>query len=454
MSTTTLADSARRDLAGFGGELIGPSDANYDAARAVYNAMIDRSPSLIARCASTADVVRAVGFARDRGALLAVRGGGHNGGGLGTCDDGVVVDLAPMKHVEIDEARRTVRVGGGATWADVDSRTGPLGLATPSGIIATTGVGGLTLGGGIGYISRRYGLTIDSLLAAEVVLPDGSTVRASRGRERRPALGAARRRRQLRHRDRVRVPAAPGAERLRGPDVLGARRHARGAALVPRVPARAAARGERLVRDADRAAGAAVPRGTPHAQGLRRDVDGAGHAGGGRAPSRAGARGRHAAPARRRPDALGRSAGPVRAALPAGAAVVLARRLPARGARRRDRRALPLRGAAPDAVLDDAHVPHRRCRPRRRTRRQRVPVPGRELGRGDRRRRPRSGRCGRDPQVDGRLLGRHAPVLRGRRLRQLHDGGGPGARARHVRRQLPPADARQGQVRRRPTCCA
>ena len=95
MSTTTLADSARRELSGFGGELIGPSDPSYDTARAVYNAMIDRSPSLIARCTSTADVVRAVGFARDRGALLAVRGGGHNGGGLGTCDDGVVVDRPP-----------------------------------------------------------------------------------------------------------------------------------------------------------------------------------------------------------------------------------------------------------------------------------------------------------------------------------------------------------------------
>ena len=179
MSTTTIADTARRELTGFGGELIGPSDANYDAARAVYNAMIVRSPALVARCASTADVARVVNFARDRGELLAVRGGGHNGGGLGTCDDGIVLDLGPMKQVTIDEAKRTVRVGGGATWADVDTRTGPLGLATPSGIIATTGVGGLTLGGGIGYISRRYGLTIDSLLSAEVVLADGSTVRAS-----------------------------------------------------------------------------------------------------------------------------------------------------------------------------------------------------------------------------------------------------------------------------------
>jgi hypothetical protein len=179
VSTTTIADTARREMTGFGGELIGPSDPSYQAARAVYNAMIDRSPALIARCASTADVARTVGFARDRGELLAVRGGGHNGGGLGTCDDGIVLDLGLMKDVVIDEARRTVRVGGGATWADVDSRTGPLGLATPSGIIATTGVGGLTLGGGIGYISRRYGLTIDSLLSAEVVLPDGSTVRAS-----------------------------------------------------------------------------------------------------------------------------------------------------------------------------------------------------------------------------------------------------------------------------------
>ncbi len=179
MSTMTIADAARRELAGFGGQLTGPEDASYDDARAVYNAMIDRRPGVLARCTSADDVASAIAFARRHDQLLAIRGGGHNGGGLGTCDDGVVIDLGAMKHVTINEAAGTMRVGGGATWADVDPVTSEIGMATPSGIIATTGVGGLTLGGGIGYISRKYGLTIDSLLSAEVVLADGSKVRAS-----------------------------------------------------------------------------------------------------------------------------------------------------------------------------------------------------------------------------------------------------------------------------------
>ena len=236
MSTTTIADTARRELTGFGGELIGPSDANYDAARAVYNAMIVRSPALVARCASTADVARVVDFARDRGELLAVRGGGHNGGGLGTCDDGIVLDLGPMKQVTIDEAKRTVRVGGGATWADVDTRTGPLGLATPSGIIATTGVGGLTLGGGIGYISRRYGLTIDSLLSAEVVLADGSTVRASadENSDLHWALRGGGGNFGVVTEFEFQLHPVPSV--FAGPIVLAARADARGDAAVPRVP--------------------------------------------------------------------------------------------------------------------------------------------------------------------------------------------------------------------------
>jgi FAD/FMN-containing dehydrogenase len=180
MSTTvTPAESARRELSEFNGRLVGPDDADYEEARAVFNAMIDRRPALIARCADADDVAAAVGFARDHGLLLAIRGGGHNGGGLGTCDDGIVIDLSGLKQIEVDPDARTVRVGGGCTWGEVDRATGEHGLATPSGIISTTGVGGLTLGGGLGHLTRGFGLTIDNLLEAEMVLANGEQVRAS-----------------------------------------------------------------------------------------------------------------------------------------------------------------------------------------------------------------------------------------------------------------------------------
>jgi FAD/FMN-containing dehydrogenase len=182
MSTiTTLAPTARRELgSSFDGELIGPEDtAAYKEARAVYNAMIDRRPGVIIRPASADAVAAAVGFARGADVPLAIRGGGHNGGGLGTCDDGVVIDLSRLNSIQVDAGARTVRVGGGCVWGDVDRATHEVGMATPCGIIGTTGVGGLTLGGGIGNIARKHGLSIDSLLEAEVVLADGSRVRAA-----------------------------------------------------------------------------------------------------------------------------------------------------------------------------------------------------------------------------------------------------------------------------------
>ena len=161
------------------GGLIEPNDPSYDAARKVYNGMIDRRPRLIARCADVADVMTAVNFGREQKLLVAIRGGGHNAGGLGVCDDGLVIDLSPMNYVRVDPKKKTVLAGGGALWRDVDHATHAFGLAVPAGIISTTGVGGLTLGGGIGYLTRRYGLTIDNLLAVEMVLADGRFVTAS-----------------------------------------------------------------------------------------------------------------------------------------------------------------------------------------------------------------------------------------------------------------------------------
>jgi FAD/FMN-containing dehydrogenase len=161
------------------GGLIQPGDEGYDESRKVYNGMIHKTPRLIVRCANVADVIRSVNFARENDLLLAIRSGGHNAGGLGICDDGLVIDLALMKYTRVDPAERIATVGGGCTWGDVDHATHVFGLATPSGIISTTGVGGLTLGGGIGHLTRKCGLTIDNLLSADVVLANGTFVRAT-----------------------------------------------------------------------------------------------------------------------------------------------------------------------------------------------------------------------------------------------------------------------------------
>jgi FAD/FMN-containing dehydrogenase len=173
MMDRAALDALKADLRG---QLIAPDDPAYEAARKVYNAMIDRRPRLIARCADVGDVITALRFGREHGLLIAVRGGGHNAGGLGVVDDGLVIDLSPMRYTRVDPAARTVRVGGGCTWGDVDHATHAFGMATPSGIISTTGVGGLTLGGGLGHLTRRCGLAIDNLVAADMVLADGRFV--------------------------------------------------------------------------------------------------------------------------------------------------------------------------------------------------------------------------------------------------------------------------------------
>ncbi len=181
MSKTLDQNSINEFKANLRGRVVEPNDPGYDDARKVYNAMINKKPRLIAYCADVADVIRSVNFARDRDLLLSIRSGGHNAGGLGICDDGLVIDLSPIKYTRVDPAARRVTVGGGCTWADVDHATHVFGLATPSGVISTTGVGGLTLGGGVGHLTRKCGLTIDNLLSADVVLADGKFVHANDG---------------------------------------------------------------------------------------------------------------------------------------------------------------------------------------------------------------------------------------------------------------------------------
>jgi hypothetical protein len=163
----------------FHGKVITPGDPDYDAARRVYNGMISKFPVLIVQCADDEDVSKAIKYAAENNLPLAVRGGGHNGAGLGVCDHGLVIDLSAMKKVEVNADARTVRVGGGCTLGDVDVATHPFSLAVPSGINATTGIGGLTLGGGLGHLTRQCGLTIDNLLEANMVLADGRVVTAS-----------------------------------------------------------------------------------------------------------------------------------------------------------------------------------------------------------------------------------------------------------------------------------
>ena len=158
------------------GEVVMPSDGKYNSIRKVYNGMVDKHPGMIVMCVDVADVMASVNFGRENDLLIAVRGGGHNGGGLGLCDDGMVIDLSGIKFVHVDTSNNTVRVGGGNIWGEVDHATHAFGLAIPSGMISTTGVGGLTLGGGVGYLSRKYGLTIDNLLEADMVLANGSFV--------------------------------------------------------------------------------------------------------------------------------------------------------------------------------------------------------------------------------------------------------------------------------------
>jgi hypothetical protein len=175
MATRTISTLAD----GFAGELLGPGDPGYDDARKVWNGAIDRRPALIARCAGVPDVVAALGHARERDLLVAVRGGGHGVAGQAVCDGGIVIDLSPMRGIAVDPRARTARAQGGVLWGELDAATQEHGLATVGGIVTHTGIAGLTLGGGIGWLMRRHGATVDNLLAAEVVTARGDVLRAS-----------------------------------------------------------------------------------------------------------------------------------------------------------------------------------------------------------------------------------------------------------------------------------
>jgi FAD/FMN-containing dehydrogenase len=174
---TTATTAVKID--GFRGRLISADDAGYDSARALWNGAIDRRPQLIARCIGTADVVAAVRFARDRDLEIAIRGGGHNVAGTAVCTDGMVIDLSAMRAVRVDPKGRRAWVQGGALWGDVDHETQAHGLATTGGIVSHTGVAGLTLGGGVGWLMRKHGLTVDNLLAADIVTADSELLHAS-----------------------------------------------------------------------------------------------------------------------------------------------------------------------------------------------------------------------------------------------------------------------------------
>ncbi len=180
VSTTVLADAAVDELkARLRGEVLVPGAERYDDARTVWNGMIDKHPALIVRCTGVADVIAAIRFARSHNLPVAVRGGGHNVAGHAVCDDGIVIDLSPMKGIRVDPVARTVRAQGGVTWGELDRETQAFGLATTGGLISTTGIAGLTLGGGIGWLARKHGLSCDSLLSADVVTADGKLLAAS-----------------------------------------------------------------------------------------------------------------------------------------------------------------------------------------------------------------------------------------------------------------------------------
>ena len=192
----------------FSGQLLQPSDAGYDDARRVHNGLIDKHPAVVARCRGVADVIDAVRLAKTLHLDVAVRGGGHNVAGRATIDDGVMIDLSLMKGIHVDPVARTARAQGGVLWKEFNRETQLHGLATTGGVVGTTGIAGLTLGGGLGWLMTKHGLALDNLRSAELVMADGRVLRASQTENPGSLLGNSRRRRQLRDRDVARVQPA------------------------------------------------------------------------------------------------------------------------------------------------------------------------------------------------------------------------------------------------------
>ena len=390
MSTTAHQRSrARQDALGddSSGQLIGPDDPAYEEARKLYNGMIDRRPALIARLTRprrrrTNDSLRA----RRTIFSLAVRGGGHNGGGLGIVDDGVVCDLSLLRRTWRSTRRREPPRSAAVAPGPTSTPRRAIELAVPCGIISTTGVGGLTLGGGIGHLTRKYGLTIDNLLGADIVTRRRHAGERQRRRESGPLLGDPRRRRELRRRDDVPFRANPVGTVQRRPDLLADRAEHGGAQRLPRLHALGAAGAERLLRLPLRSARAAVPGGAARPTHLRSRLELHRRRGRGRQGNAAAARCRNAAHARRPRDADRHAERRLRRPLSAGRPVVLARRL-RQGHLRRGRR-WPRRVGreAADGQVDHAHVPDRRRRSRRRCGRDGLGLSRRALGQ-------RHGRC-------------------------------------------------------------
>ena len=373
------------------GDLIVPGDPGYDQARAVYNAMIDKHPAAIARCRDTADVIACVRFADEHGIAIAVRGGGHNAAGLGVADDALVIDLSMLRSTTVDPENRTVRADAGCTWGDVDHATVAFGMATPSGFLASTGVAGLTLGGGIGYLTRRFGLTVDNLLSADVVLADGTFVTAS----------------ESSHSDLFWALRGGGGNFgvvtsftfrchdigehgtiIAGPvlydiaDTAEVMRWYR--ELLPSLPEELSGWIGLLT----------IPPAPPFPeellgpQVLRHRVVLHRAARPGRRGARAGQDVRLAAAGGPAADAVQRAAERLRRPLPGRAAVVLAGGLLQRDLGRGDRRARQVRRGAADRPLHHAHVPDRRRRQPGPRRRDGLRLPGRRLGRRHRGGRP------------------------------------------------------------------
>ena len=209
MASSSSVSAAVTDLTStFGGQLLQPGDAGYDEARRVHNGLIDKRPALIARCRGTADIVDAIGLGRKLGLEIAVRGGGHNVAGRATVEDGLMIDLAPMKGIHVDPKQRTARAQGGVTWKELNRETQVHGLATTGGVVSSTGIAGLTLGGGLGWLMAKHGLALDNLLSAEVVTASGRCPACQRKGQCRSPLGGSQSRRQLWRRVLARISIA------------------------------------------------------------------------------------------------------------------------------------------------------------------------------------------------------------------------------------------------------